>query len=132
MDGHDDENLDSGAGRKRGGAPAPVRAAQALFLLMAAVWFVFGVWTLVRGGGVTMAWILSVLMFGNAAALLGVGWGLGKQQRRFFYLGLALLAVNIVLTVTDEFGPLDLATLLIDVALLCLLIATRARYPSGR
>ena len=131
MDHHEDETQDGGVARARWRAPAPVRAAQAGFVLMAAIWFAFGVWTLVRGGGATAAWILSVLMFGNAAALLAVGWGLGTGQRRFLHLGLALLAVNIVLTVTDEFGPLDLATLIVDVVLFGLLVATRSTYLPG-
>jgi UPF0716 family protein affecting phage T7 exclusion len=49
------------------------------------------------------------------------------EQKRFYILGMAVLVVNILLTVTNEFGALDLITLLLDVAILGLLIATRNR-----
>lgn len=104
-----------------------------LFVINAAIWIAFGTSTLVRmeGQGV-VAWVLAVLMFGNAGAMLLSGWGLAKQKGSFFYLAVAVLAVNIVLTITDEFGPFDLIVLLIDLALLVLLIETRARYLPAR
>jgi hypothetical protein len=48
--------------------------------------------------------------------------GIGTTQKRFFYLAFLVLAINILLTVTDQFGILDLATLVIDVILLGLLV----------
>ena len=60
--------------------------------------------------------------------MLGMGVGLGKRQRRFYYLAILVLAVTIILTFTDEFGLLDLLTLIMDGVLLGLLIATRAAY----
>lgn len=108
-------------------APTSVIVAQAMFFLNAAIWILFGVLTLRRMHGST-AWIVAILMAGNAGAMLLAGWGIGKRQKRFYYLGIAVLAVNIVLTVTDEFGLFDLITLCIDVILLVLLIATRSRY----
>jgi len=111
-------------------APTPVIVAQAIFLLNAAIWILFSILTLRRMHEST-AWIIAILMAGNAGAMLLAGWGIGKRQKWFYYLGIAVLAVNIVLTVTDEFGLFDLITLLIDVILLVLLLATRSRYPSG-
>jgi len=78
-----------------------------------------------------MAWVLAGLMAGNAGAMLLIGWGLAKQKKGFFYLAVVVLAANIVLTVTDEFGLFDLMVLLIDLVLLVLLIATRTRYLSA-
>jgi lysylphosphatidylglycerol synthetase-like protein (DUF2156 family) len=110
-----------------------------LFFLNAVIWLLFGVYTLAnmagRYPGQSMTvWIVGILMLGNCAAMLLCGVGLGKHQKRFFYLALVVLAVNIVLTVTDEFGIFDLITLLIDLALLGLLIATRNEHfhPSDR
>ena len=40
--------------------------------------------------------------------------------------------VNLVLTVTDEFGLLDFITLVIDAVLFGILIVTRARYLSAK
>jgi hypothetical protein len=105
-----------------------------LFVVNAAIWIALGISTLVRMEGQGMAaWVLAGLMFGNAGAMLLSGWGLGKEKRGFFYLAVAVLAANIVLSVTDEFGLFDLMVLLIDLGLLALLIASRTRYlPAGQ
>ena len=105
----------------------------ALFMINVAIWIVLGISTLVRmeGQGVG-AWVLAVLMFGNASAMFLSGWGLAKQKKGFFYLAIAVLAGNILLSVTDEFGLFDLIVLLIDLVLLVLVIATRARYLAAR
>ena len=114
-------------------APASVKAAQALFILMGLIWFIFGVATLVRMGSsgtnpTITFWIVALLMFGNAGMLLLLSWGIGRQKNLFFYLGIIVLAANIFLTVTDEFGIFDLITLIIDLVLLILLFVTRSRY----
>lgn len=82
-------------------------------------------------GFVITAAIIAIMMFGNAGAMLVSGIGLGKQRRFWFYLALTVLAVNIVLTFTDEFGLPDLITLLIDLVLLGILIVTRKQYSQG-
>lgn len=113
--------------------PISVRVVQALFFLNAAIWLLFGVSSLVRlsNGNPDRAitgWIVAILMFGNAGAMLWSGVGIGKQQKRFYYLAVVVLTVNIILTVTDEFGIPDFITLMIDIVLFGLLIATRKRY----
>ncbi len=111
----------------------PVAIAQALFFVNAGIWLVIGALTLVRVGGsdanraITVG-IIVVLMLGNVGAMLLAGVGLGRRQRRFFYFAIAVLAVNIVLTVTDQFGLLDLITLILDLFLFGLLLATRKAY----
>ena len=100
------------------------RMAQALFYFNAALWLLLGIASMVRTSGESpyTAWIIAVLMFGNAAAQALCGWGIGSGQKRFLYLALAVLGVNIMLTFTDQVGALDVATLAIDVILLGLLI----------
>lgn len=104
-----------------------------LFAVNAVIWIALGISTLVRmeGQGIA-AWVLAGLMFGNAGAMLLSGWGLDQEKKGFFYLAVAILAVNIVLSVTDDFGLFDLTVLLIDLVLLALLIATRTRYLPAR
>jgi hypothetical protein len=112
--------------------PASVKAAQALFFIIGAIWLAFGAATLVKMGSSTnptiTLWIVVLLMFGNAGVLLLLSWGIGRQKKLFFYLGIIVLAANIFLTVTDEFGIFDLITLIIDLVLLILLFVTRSRY----
>ena len=73
-------------------------------------------------------WIIAVLMFINAIVLTWIGWGIGKGHRLYYYFGLLVLAGNIFLTLTDEFGVFDLITLILAVGLLMLLIVTRSKY----
>ena len=61
-----------------------------------------------------------------------VGTLAAAKREGFFYLAVAVLAANIVLSVTDEFGLFDLIVLLIDLVLLALLIATKTRYLAAR
>ena len=105
------------------------RMAQALFYFNAAVWVVLGIANLVRnnGGSSYAAWIIAILMFGNAAALALCGWGIGTGKKGYFSLALGVLGVNILLTFTDQVGALDIATLAIDVILLGLLVGVWRR-----
>ena len=108
-----------------------IRAAQALFFLNAAIWIALGITSLLnvaRGStSIMTAIVIGILMFGNAAAMVVSGFGLGKW-RGFYYLALAVLLVNIVLTFTDQVGLLDILTFVLDLALLVLLIATGKHY----
>jgi len=114
--------------------PASVKAARWLFVLLGVIWFLFGVWSITRmrdsGGNLssTILGIIAALMFINAAILIWIGWGIGKGQRLYYYFGLLVLAGNIFLTLTDEFGFFDLITLIIAASLLILLIVTRSKY----
>jgi len=87
-----------------------LQAARALFFLNTAIWIGLAVFTTLRMAArypeqAVGAYILGVLMLGNALAMLICGIGLGTRWRRWFYwLGFALLAVNILLTFTDQFG----------------------------
>lgn len=83
------------------------------------------------GGQGVVAWVVAGLMFGNAGAMLLSGWGLAKRKRGFFFLAIAVVGVNILLTVTDEFGLFDLIVLVIGFALLALLTARRSQYSSA-
>ena len=108
-----------------------VRVAQILFFLDAAIWIALGITSLLnvaRGStSIMTAIVIGVLMFGNAGAMVVSGFGLGKW-RGFYYLALAVLLVNIVLTFTDQVGLLDILTFLLDLALLMLLITTSKQY----
>jgi hypothetical protein len=115
-----------------------VRLARALFYLNAAAWFIFGALSLLRmaDGSSDMSftlWIVAILMFGNVGAMVLCGAVLVRRQRRFYFLAVGVLMINVVLSVTDEFGVFDLVTMMIDVVLLGLLFAIRKRYlsPSG-
>ncbi len=114
--------------------PASVRAARWMFVLLGAIWLVFGTWSVLSmsGSGAslsgTMLWLIAIFMFVNSALLIWIGWGIGKGLNLYYYFGLLALAANIFLTLTDEFGFFDLIVLIIAVSLFVLLIVTRAKY----
>lgn len=102
-----------------------------LSYLLGLIWVAFGVASLLRAAQgasapTVMDWMLAGLMVGNAGALTLVGWGIARGARWAWYAGVAWLAANILLTITDEFGFFDAATLLLDGILLGLLIRIRS------
>lgn len=114
--------------------PKIVAVARGLFYLLGVIWLAFGVSSIACIGDasssvpVAVFWIIAILMFVNALLLIWVGWGIGRGSRPYFYFGLILLAGNIFLTFTDEFGVFDLITLSVNVVLLVLLILGRSKF----
>jgi hypothetical protein len=72
-----------------------------------------------------MMLVIAILMFGNVGAFIFCGLTIGKKSRIIFLVSILVLAVNITLTVTDEFGLLDLLTMLVDLVILGFLLAGR-------
>lgn len=112
-----------------------VKAAQALLLLNTVIWLGIGLSSLLRTSYANpdrtiIIVIITILTFGNAAAMFVCGVGLGKQRRLFYFLALAVLTINIILTFTDQFGILDFITLVIDVIILGILILKRKQFSS--
>jgi hypothetical protein len=113
-----------------------VRLVQSLFLLNAFAWVGLGIATLLRWGqassprNVIMA-IMGVMMFGNAGAMLLSAWLLPKKWMPGFIFILLILAVNILLTFTDQVGFWDWLTVLIDFVLGGILLG-RWRFFTGR
>ena len=104
-----------------------------LFWLNAAIWLIFGIWSMVRIGnsdGVETAvtlWVIVILMLGNVAAFLWSSWAIQKQAAWYRFAVMAVLLVNIFLTFTDQFGIFDLLTLLLDLILLGLVFILHRR-----
>lgn len=113
--------------------PSPhqlIQLSKWLFWLNAAVWLIFGIWSMVRIGsgapGGAVLWVIAILMLGNVAAFLWCSWAVQKQAGWYRFGVTAVLAINILLTFTDQFGIFDLLTLLLDLVLLaCILIIFR-------
>jgi len=76
----------------------------------------------------TIAAIIVGLMFINALLMAWVAWGLGRFNRWLYWLGLVLVAVNLILSVTDQFGFFDLFVLALNAVLIGLLFMLRSRF----
>ncbi len=113
--------------------PATVRATLLLLALDAVMWFAFGV-TVAAGGIASIAdpralrWVMASLACASAAALAGLAILLSRRNRFAFYLAVILLAIIAVLSITDQIGWVDLASLAVSVIPLALLLKDRAWY----
>ena len=106
-----------------------LRLARWLFLLNAAVWMVFAVLGFVRAGAGAGNWRLvqSMLMLVNAVVMAWFGLQIDNGRAWVFFLAITYLALNVVLSITDQFGWFDALILLLNLALLGLLFVTRQR-----
>lgn len=100
-----------------------LKFARALFLLNALIWAGLGVETLLRLSESAaemkfMMGVIGIMMFGNAAAMLLSAWMIASEKPIFLFFVLGILAVNILLTFTDQVGLMDWITVLIDIVLL--------------
>jgi len=117
-------------------SPPVVTSARWLFVLLGLTWLVIGIASIFRLGTASsvvpeiVLWIFAALMFINALLLFWLGWGIGRDNRLYYYFGILLLAVNVLLTLMDDFGTLDLITLVINISLLVLLIGWRSIFLS--
>ena len=114
-----------------------LRATQALFYLNTVIWLTLAVAFLIRMTSrhpdqMLSNLIVTSLMVANALAMLVCGLGLSRGSIWFYLLALAILAVNILLSVADQFGLLDFITLVIDLGLLGILIIDRRRSIRAR
>jgi hypothetical protein len=75
----------------------------------------------------TMVFVIAILMFGNAGAFLFCGFTIGNQRRIFYWFSVLVLVVNILLTDTDQFGWLDLITMLVDLVIMGFLLFGRKK-----
>jgi len=115
------------------GSLISIKAAQVLLGLTAIIWVSFGavsLFTLAEQNPeqIVLFGLIAILMFGNAGAMLLASWLLGKRWKSGFYLALAVLLVNVILTLTDQFGIFDLITFILDLILLGILIAKRSVF----
>jgi hypothetical protein len=108
-----------------------VKLLRVLFAVLGAFWLVLGslgVLGAVDFGLATGARFLGALMLGNGTALALAGWLSLRGRRVVDFLAVTLVLANLVLSLTDEVGPLDLAFLVVNSALLgFLVVALRSR-----
>ena len=106
-----------------------LKLTQGMFFLNAAVWVLFGVLSLLRAldGGSSLRWFISILMLTNAVVMLWFGVMIVTGRNWIFFLAILYMAINVVLSITDQFGWIDALILLLNLAVLGLLFVTRQR-----
>lgn len=113
--------------------PRSVLVAQMLFFINGGVWLIFGIASFLRlsNGSSTPTitlWVIAILMLGNVGAMLVAALWLGRQSKWAFLFALVVLALNILLTFTDQVGFFDIITALLDFVILGLLFYDRQNY----
>ena len=113
--------------------PQTVLIAQSLLFINACVWLVIAVNSILRLESISntpmvVLWVVIILMFTNAGAMFVTGLWLGRQSKWAYFLALAVLLVNILLTFTDQVGFYDIVTVLLDLVTLGLLLYDRKSY----
>ena len=102
---------------------------RSLFFINAAAWLIFGTLSLMRALANTsdLRMILSVLMITNAAVMAWFGVKIVRAQNHIIFLAIIYMALNVVLSVTDQFGWIDALILLLNLIVLGLLFGTKQR-----
>ncbi len=72
--------------------------------------------------------IYAVLMFGDALAMLLCGLYITQQPRLIYGFAVIVLSLNIVLTIFDQFGMIDLLFSLLNLATLIPLLLFRKEF----
>lgn len=106
-----------------------LKTTQATFFLNALVWLIFGAmsFSLAFNGAGNWRFVLSALMLINASIFVGFGFLIRKGQPWMFFVGILYVALNVVLSITDQFGWIDFFIMLLNMVLLGLLFVTRQR-----
>jgi len=106
--------------------------ARYLVLLTVAILLFFGLGTLANLGshpdmmGVFIFYAFA--MFVEAAVLLFCFFGLKKRSKRIFWLTAAILAVNIIATIFDQVGMIDILYMLLNFVTLTALYFSRKEF----
>jgi len=110
----------------------PSQMVKALFFLTIAILVVFGIGSLLRINENPDQAILYVFyalaMFSDAAVMSFCVLQLNKKTKWAYYLSVLVLALNIFLTIFDQFGLVDLLFLLLNLITLIVLIMGRKEF----
>ena len=71
--------------------------------------------------------MISILMLANAIVMAWVGVMIVNGRDWIFFLAILYMVVNVVLSITDQFGWIDALILLLNLVILGLLVIARQR-----
>jgi hypothetical protein len=113
--------------------PKTVIAAIIIIIINALFWFIYAL-VMVFGGissfahAGTAKWVMAILALVTSVALVCTAYLIARRSRPAFIFGIVFLAMIAILSITDEFGILDLFSLLISLVPLGLMIKDRSWY----
>jgi len=112
--------------------PALIKLLIWLFIVNAALWLAYGGLALFaptdNAGQAVVFLIIAILMIVDAIVLSVIAWGINKQKRWAFFLGIGMTIVNIILSITDKLDIYDIIILIVNIVLLALLFYIRPYF----
>ena len=105
-----------------------MQVTRSLFFLTAVILVVLSVLSFLRSFMGTDLWIYivySILMAVDAACMFVCGLFLNRKIKLLFWFAVTVLGLNILLTIFDQFGLVDLLFVLLNIATLTSLIVFR-------
>ena len=107
-----------------------LRLTRSLFFINAAMWLAFGVSSLLfraLDGGSLTRWVITIMMIANAVVMFWFAVMIVSGRNWVFFLAILYMALNVVLSITDQFGWIDAIILLLNLIVLGMLFVTRHR-----
>jgi hypothetical protein len=101
-----------------------------LFFINAAVWLAFGISSLLFRAldeDTLTRWIITIMMIANAFVMIWFGVMIPSGRAWIFFLAILYMALNVILSITDQFGWIDALILLLNLCLLGMLFVARHR-----
>ena len=113
--------------------PTTARFTRLLILLNSFFWLAFAIITAAGAHPSyeetgTLRWTMAGLSILAAGILVALTGFLRRRSRSAYWLTLALLAITILGALLDEFGPADLAFVIVTILPLTLLLKDRSWY----
>jgi uncharacterized membrane protein len=114
--------------------PAKRNVARILFFVNALVWVGFSVYVVLDMANnfneISAAVFVGIFMLVNAGLMLWCGIMLAQPQKWGYYFALVFLFLNILYTLSVQFGLLDIITFVLDVIILIVLISFQKEFLS--
>ena len=107
-----------------------LKLTRTLFFINAVVWLAFGVSSLLfraLDGGSLTRWVITAMMVANAVVMIWFGVMIVSGRNWVFFLAILYMALNVVLSITDQFGWVDALILLLNLVVLGILFLARHR-----
>jgi len=113
----------------------PAAFAKHLFIILAAALDILAIGSFMRINNnpdkAIMYATYSFLMFVDAAAMLICAFWINKRKKQIHQFAVIVLALNIILTIFDQFGVVDLLFVLFNAFTLYVLLAFREEFFSS-
>jgi lysylphosphatidylglycerol synthetase-like protein (DUF2156 family) len=68
------------------------------------------------------------MMFADAAVMLACAFGINKKKKQLFQFAVVVLVLNIILTIFDQIGVVDILFILLNAATLYILFTYRTEF----